>query len=179
MKTTNNTTQSIYSLKPTSLVPKHSAEKLMNSRRQPARLACLVALTLVTFISLVIPVAAADGKAVRQPIKLSQLAGSWQATLLIDGGCGLGTKLVTFTLNFSGAGNAAALYHTPGCGDNGESGTMTITSLNAAGTGTAQLNFGGSAVFHFDVQVSPSGQIFNMVDITDSGNYEEGTAIRQ
>jgi hypothetical protein len=177
MKTQNNTTQSSSSLKPTLLVPAHLAERDTKSRHQPARLAFLVALTLVTFISFVIP--AAHGKTGRPPIKVSQLAGSWQATLVIDGGCGLGTKLVTFTLSSAGTGNAAALYHTPGCGNNGESGTMTITSLNAAGTGTAQLNFGGSAVFNFNIQVSPSGQIFNMVDITDSGNYEEGSAIRQ
>jgi hypothetical protein len=177
MKTQSNTTQSSSSLKPTLLVPAHLAERDMKSRHQPARLAFLVALTLVTFISFVI--LAAHGKTARPPIKVSQLAGSWQATLVIDGGCGLGTKLVTFTLSSGGTGNAAALYHTPGCGNNGESGTITITSLNAAGTGTAQLNFGGSAVFNFNIQVSPSGQIFNMVDITDAKNYEEGSAIRQ
>jgi hypothetical protein len=132
-----------------------------------------------TFVSLVIPAEAADHTPVPPAITLSQLAGSWQATLVIDGGCGLGTKLVRFSLSSSGSGGATAFYHTPDCGNNEESGRMTITSLSANGTGTAQLNFGGAAVFNFYIQVSPNGQVLNMVDITDSNNYEEGSAIRQ
>jgi hypothetical protein len=179
MKATNNATQSTCSFNPTSVVAKNSTEKAVNSHRQPAQFMFLVALMLITLVSFVMPAAAADHKPVRQSIKLSQLAGSWQATLVIDGGCGLGTKLVTFSLSSSGSGSAVALYHTPGCGNNSESGTMAITSLSADGSGTAQLNFGGAAVFNFYIQVSPSGQVFNMVDITDSNNYEEGSAIRQ
>jgi hypothetical protein len=124
-----------------------------------------------------------EGSAIGQaatPIPVSRLAGSWQATLIIDGGCGLGTKLVNFDLDSSGVGTATANYHTPGCGNNEETGTMEITSLNDTfnGSGTAQLIF-GSTVFNFKIQVAPNGQVFNMVDITDSGNYEKGLAIRQ
>ena len=119
-----------------------------------------------------------EGLAVRQgSASLTQLAGSWQATLLIDGGCGIGTKLVAFDLNSSGEGRAVGLYHTPECGDSDQAGTMTITSLNSDGSGTAQLNFGGSAVFNFVIQVSGNHQVFNMVDVTDSGNYDEGSAV--
>jgi hypothetical protein len=126
---------------------------------------------LITFVSSVIPAAAED-------IQLSQLAGSWQATLNLHGGCGWGTKLVRFSLNSSGSGSAVGYYHTQTCANNAEYGTMTILSLLSDGSGTAQLNFSG-AVFNFYIQVSPNTQIFNMVDISDPNNYEEGSAIRQ
>jgi len=35
------------------------------------------------------------------------------------------------------------------------------------------------AVQNFTIQVSPSAQVFNMVDLTDSGHYKAGTAIKQ
>jgi hypothetical protein len=174
MKSTNNTAQFNHNLNPTSLGSKPSAEGTMNSRRQPARLAFLAALMLVTLISIAGPAAAED-----KTITVAKLAGPWQATLMIDGGCGLGTKLVTFTLKTTGvASDAVGTYHTPSCGDNTETGTFTITSINTLGTGTAQLDFAGT-VFNFSIQVAKNGQLFNMVDITDSGNYEEGVAIKQ
>jgi len=89
-----------------------------------------------------------------------------------------------FNLNVGGVGTATAQYHTPGCGDNEETGTIDITSLNTDGTGngsgTAQLIFGGSTVFNFWIQVSPNGEVIDMVEGNiSSGNYEEGLAIRQ
>jgi hypothetical protein len=175
MKTAKHNTQLNRSLKPTSLVTNPSAEAAINSRRQPARLAFLVALLLVTFIAVASPASAADDKT----ITVAKLAGPWQATLIIDGGCGLGTKLVTFTLKSTGvASDAVGTYHTPSCGDDSETGSFTVTALNSFGTGTAQLDFGGT-VFNFSIQVAKNGQAFNMVDITDSGNYEEGTAVKQ
>ena len=46
------------------------------------------------------------------------LTGAWQVTLYGQGGCGVGTSLVTFTLNSSGnATNATNTSHTAGCGD--------------------------------------------------------------
>jgi hypothetical protein len=173
MKTTKNNAASTYrSLKTASLLSRQPAEKTrIFGRRQHLRLAFLAVLTVGTFVSLVSPVAAGA-------ITMSQLAGSWKATLVIDGGCGQGTKLVTFKLNSTGAGSATALYHTPACGDNSETGTIQITSLNSDGAGTAQLIFGSTA-FHFYIQASRNTQVFNMVDISDSANYEEGSAIRQ
>ena len=49
---------------------------------------------------------------------------------------------------------------------------MTITSLHADGSGTAvlSLNFVGN----FDIQVSPNGQVMNMVEIADTGDYDVG-----
>ena len=174
MKTTQNNAAPTYrSLKTASLLSRHPAEKTRIFSRQHLRLAFLALLTVGTFVSLVIPAAAGA-------ITVSQLAGSWQATLVIDGGCGQGTKLVVFKLNSTGAGSAAALYHTPACGNNSLAGTIQITLDNSMGngSGTAQLTF-GSTVFHFNIQVAANAQIFNLVDVTDSVNYEEGSAIRQ
>jgi hypothetical protein len=178
MKTTNNATQFNHSFKPTSLESKHSAKRAMTSRRQKARLALLVALALVTFVSAAIPAAAADDNTARPAIKLASLAGKWQSALFLDGGCGVGTKVVTFTLNASGTGKATEVFHTPGCGDNSASGTFTVKSLNTAGTGTAQLSVTGG-LFNYIIQVAANGQIFNMVDVTDPGNYEVGTSVKQ
>jgi len=172
MKTTQNNAAPTYrSLKTASLLSRHPAEKTRIFSRQHLRLAFLALLTVGTFVSLVIPAAAGA-------ITVSQLAGSWQATLVIDGGCGQGTKLVVFKLNSTGAGSAAALYHTPACGNNSQAGTIQITALGPEGAGTAQLIF-GSTIFNFYIQVSRNIQVFNMVDIYDSGNYEEGSAIRR
>jgi len=164
-----NTTNSA-SLKLTPLVSKRSAEKVMSARHHSVRLAFLAALAFAAFVSSVIPARA-------QSITTAQLAGSWRAALIVNGGCGIGTKLVTFTLNSSGvATNAAGTYHTPQCGDATETGTFTITYLSSEGHGDATLNFSG-AVFTFHIQAAPNGQIFNLVELGDPGNYEMGTAI--
>jgi len=147
---------------------------------KPARLAILVALMLVTLVAVAIPAAAAEGKA-KPEITLAKLKGSWQATVYGEGGCGEGSKLVTFTLNSDGvATDAVWSYHTTGCGDATITGqTFEITTLNSDGSGTATLTIGGGVTLSFSIQVSGSGQVFNLVDITDSGNYEEGTAVKQ
>lgn len=146
---------------------------------KPARLAILVALMLVTLVAVAIPAAAAE-KA-KPEITLAKLKGAWQATVYGEGGCGEGSKLVTFTLNSGGvATDAVWSYHTTGCGDATITGqTFEITTLNSDGSGTATLTIGGGVTLSFSIQVSGSGQVFNLVDITDSGNYEEGTAVKQ
>ena len=156
-----------------SFVSKHSP----GSRRPPALLVFLVAATL-SLVSVLIPAAAADRKAA-PPITLSQLAGRWQATTIGQGGCGFGSKLVTFTLNSIGeARNTTYRYHTVSCGDGEYTGQkFTITSLNSNGTGSAELGVGNGIVLTFNIQVSADHQVFNMGDITDYQNYEEGTAI--
>src|SRR5208282_19000 len=146
---------------------------------KPARLAILVALMLVTLVAVAIPAAGAE-KA-KPEITLAKLKGSWQATVYGEGGCGEGSKLVTFTLNSDGvATDAVWSYHTTGCGDATITGqTFEITTLNSDGSGTATLTIGGGVTLSFSIQVSGSGQVFNLVDIPDSGNYEEGTAVKQ
>ncbi len=132
---------------------------------------------LFAALATIVP-ASAKSQTVRPEMSVSSLAGPWQATLFITGGCGVGTKLVTFTLNSGGLALATETFHTDTCGDNTETGTFRITSLNSTGTGTAQLIV-DQVVFNFSIQVAASGDIFNMVDVTDYGNYEEGSAIHQ
>ena len=158
MKTTNNHTQFNHNLK-------------------PARLAVLVALALVTFAAAVIPAAAQDAEETRPEITVASLAGTWQAGIVLNGGCGIGSKLVTFTLNSSGTGPASWKANSSECGPSSGTGTMTIKSVNAKGTGTAVLSI--NFVGDFDIQVSPNGQVMNMVEIADTGNYNVATAVKQ
>jgi hypothetical protein len=157
MKTPHNTTQFNHNLK-------------------SARLAVLAALALITFVSAVAPVAAQEVKPL-PAITVAKLAGTWQVGIELNGGCGVGSKLVIFTLNTSGTGLASYQDNTAECGPGSGTGTITITSLNADGSGTAvlSLNFVGN----FDIQVSPNGQVMNMVEVADTGNYDVGTAVKR
>ena len=171
MKTTNNNSQ---------FSSTHSAERTVNSRRQPARLALLVALMLVTLVSVAIPAAAQDVRT-KPEVKLSKLAGAWQATFVGEDLCGIGSALVTFTLNSSGvATNSTWQYHSTSCGDGANTGlNFTIDTLNADGNGTATLNVSESSKITLTIQVSPNSQVMNMVDITDANHYLAATAIKQ
>lgn len=111
----------------------------------------------------------------------ADLSGNWQVTLYGQGGCGVGTTQVNFNLNGSGVSNAAtSKSHTVGCGDSTTTGnTFTITSMTNNGSGTASLTCGAGCGFTFSIQVSPDRSTFNLVDITDPGNFLEGIAIHQ
>lgn len=114
-------------------------------------------------------------------IVTANLAGKWQLALYGQGGCGIGSSLVTFTLKAKGTStNAAETNHSLGCGDGLSAGnTFTILSLNANGSGTAGLSCGASCGFIFNIQVSPDRSTFNVVDISDANNFLVGTAIHQ
>ena len=111
----------------------------------------------------------------------ADLAGNWQITLYGQGGCGVGTSLVTFTLNASGAAtNAVEKSHSVGCGNTSSSGnTFTIQTLNPNGSGTAGLSCGSGCGFTFSIQVAPDRSSFNLVDITDPNNFLIGVAVHQ
>ena len=158
MKTTNHTTQ-------------------FNHNPKMARLAVLAALAVITIVSAVAPGAAQDVKAQPAKITLAKLAGTWTAGIELNGGCGIGSKLVTFTLNASGRGPATYHYNTAECGAASGTGTMRITSINADGSGTAVLSI--NFVGNFNIQVSPNGQVMGLVEIVDTGNYDVGVAVRQ
>ena len=147
-----------------------------NHNLKSARLATLAALALITFVSAIAPGAAQEVKP-RSPIAVANLAGTWQVAIELNGGCGVGSKVVIFTLNASGTGPASYEANTLECGPGSGTGTMTITSLKSDGSGTAvlSLNFVGN----FDIQVSPNGQVMNMVEVADTGNYDVGTAVKQ
>jgi hypothetical protein len=156
MKTTNHTTQ-------------------FNHNSKTARIAVLAALALITLLSAVAPAAAQDVKI--PPALVAKLAGTWVAGIELNGGCGIGSKQVTFTLNALGTGPATYQYNTQECGSTSGTGTMTITSINANGSGTAVLSI--NFVGNFNIQVSQNGQIMDMVEIVDTGNYDVGVAVKQ
>ena len=158
MKTTNDATQ-------------------FNPSLKPARLAVLAALALITFVSAVTPVAAQDAQAPPPAVTLASLAGRWTAGIELNGGCGIGSKLVTFTLNAKGTGPATYQYNTAECGASSGTGTMTITSIEPNGSGTAVLSI--NFVGDFNIQVSQNGQVMGLVEIVDTGNYDVGVAVKQ
>ncbi len=114
-------------------------------------------------------------------ITVADLSGDWQMSIVsVGGGCGVGTTLVNFTLDTNGSStSASAVSHTAGCGDSSGPTTFAITSLNPNGSGTAGLTCGPGCGFTFSIQVAPSRSMFNLVDVTDPGNFHEGVAIHQ
>jgi hypothetical protein len=148
----------------------------MKNTRKWIRLGLPIALCLLGAFAMVKRSSASVGN-----ISKGDLAGSWQVTLYGQGGCGVGTSLVTFTLNGTGvATNATNKSHSVGCGDVTTTGnTFTITSLSSTGSGTAGLTCGTGCGFTFSIQVSPDRSSFNLVDITDPNNFVEGSAVHQ
>jgi hypothetical protein len=114
-------------------------------------------------------------------IAISDLTGSWQATIYGMTGCGIGTTVASFTLNSSGvANNVNEAYHTTGCGDGtANTNTFTILSLNPDGSGTAGLSCGSGCGWQFDIQVAPDRSTFNLVDVyaLNPGNFQAGVAV--
>ena len=142
------------------------------------RLAGLAALGLVALFATVRPSKASIGN-----VSKSDLAGNWQMTIVGQTGCGFGTQVYNFTLNSNGlSSNVTGRSHTVGCGD-GPTGTNTLTiqSLNANGTGTANLTCGTSCGWNLNIQVAPDRSSFNVVDVSPAnpGNFIEGIAIHQ
>lgn len=146
----------------------------MKNFRTWAKVGTGITLCLAIAVALVIRSSASIGN-----ISKGDLNGAWQVTLYGQGGCGVGTTQVNFTLS-NGVGTATNKAHTVGCGDSTSTGnTFTITSLSSNGSGTAGLTCGVGCGFTFDIQVSPDRATFNLVDLTDPGNFLEGVAIHQ
>jgi hypothetical protein len=121
---------------------------------------------------------------------LQGLAGTWQATLIGNTGCGLSSALVTFTLDSSGmATNASNTGHFmnggngQGCVDGATSSgnTFQILTLNSNGSGTANLGCGSGCGWNFQIQVNRDSTAFNLVDVDPSNfnNLLEGVAVLQ
>jgi hypothetical protein len=151
----------------------HRRKNMKNYQR--VRLVALVAFGLVGLLAV-----SGRAKASVGDVTKSDLAGTWQGTFFGFAGCGASSEVFDFTLNASGSGVATATYHTAGCGD----GTahdlpITITSLAPNGSGTADLSCGSGCAFNFHIQVSPDRSTFNLVDVSDPGNYLVGTAVHQ
>jgi len=125
-----------------------------------------------------------EGEAVLQSpkgnISISDLTGSWQATLFGITGCGTGSTVLNFTLNTSGvASTVDETNHTTGCGTSSGKYELTILTLNPDGSGTANISCGAGCGWNFDIQVSPDRSAFNLVDVSkeNPGNFQAGAAI--
>ena len=116
-------------------------------------------------------------------VSIANLLGKWQLALYGQTGCGIGSSLVTFSLNAAGvATNASNTAHNAGCGDTVSTGnSFTILSLNANGSGTAGLTCGTGCGWTFNIQVSPDRSTFNVVDVfaANPNNFLVGTAIHE
>jgi hypothetical protein len=148
----------------------------MQNRRKFTRLAIPVALCLIAAFAMVKRSTASVGN-----ITKADLTGPWQVSLYGQGGCGVGTAQVNFTLNAAGTTSAAtSKSHNVGCGDTTTTGnTFTIMSLSTNGSGTAGLSCGSGCGFTFQIQVSPDRSTFTLVDVTDPANFQLGTAVHQ
>ena len=154
----------------------------MNTRRPAIRIMTLLTLVLVT-ISLATQLSQAqDGarSSAPAPIVVSQLQGTWTATLSGVNGCGTATLLITFTLDAKGNGlQTSAQNHTAGCGDSTTTGLpVQVQSLNSHGSGFIAIGCGTGCGFGFNLQVAPNRQMFNLGAQSVPGNYLAGVAVR-
>ena len=113
-------------------------------------------------------------------ITMGDLSGPWAMTIVGNTGCGITSMYVTFTLNTAGSGSASTTSNSSGCGSSTSSNLpFTINTLNANGSGTASLSCGTGCGWGFNIQVSPDRSMFNVVDVSNPGNYLQGMAIHQ
>lgn len=151
----------------------------MNRNRTTRKIAMFTAAVLVLTFSAVQHSAAQ--KTQTPLITVSQMKGTWTATLSGVTGCGVTTLVTTFTLDATGNGTqTSAMEHTAGCGDTDQSGqSAQIQSFNADGSGFIALGCGTDCGFGFTIQVAKSKQLFNLGPQLVSGNFLAGVAIRK
>jgi hypothetical protein len=151
----------------------------MNNHRPSERIATMVALVLVTIFSTV-----QFSQAQKAPsIKVSDLKGSWTATLTGVNGCGTAALLINFTLDATGNGTQTTTVNhqapTP-CGDSTTSGLpVQIQAFNPNGSGFIAFGCGTGCGYGFYIQVSRDKQEFNLAPQSVVGNFLGGVAIRQ
>ena len=110
-------------------------------------------------------------------ITVDQLAGPWQIALVGNTGCGRSSMQFAGTMNFTGTATGTLTGDSIQCGLSSSTQTFTITSLNAHGSGTANLSCGTNCGWNFNIQVAPNAEMFSMVDVTNAGNQLAGTAV--
>jgi hypothetical protein len=154
---------------------------MTNSRRSQT-IATFAAAMLILAASAV-PFSAAQNhtRGVQPGVVISQMAGTWYATLSGVTGCGVTTLTTTFTLDSTGNGTqTSATQHTAGCGDIDLSGqTSQLQVFNSDASGFLALGCGSGCGFGFNIQVAKNGQVFVLGAQAVSGNYLAGTAIRK
>ena len=144
--------------------------------RPGMRLSQLAAVFFVTLVSLV-TVATTNA----QGISLSSLKGRWALSLVGFTGCGQQSIYATFKLDATGSGTATVQFHGQ-CHDATETDLpFAIQSLNANGSGTANLSCGPDCGWNLIIQVSRDRNLFTAVDVdpVNPGNFLAGTAVRQ
>jgi hypothetical protein len=112
----------------------------------------------------------------------ADLSGAWQLTLSGMTGCGLVSMQANFTLNRSGAATNTVLKTHGQCGNSTVSNlSFTIVSLNANGSGRANLSCGVGCGWNLNIQVSSDRSMFNAVDVdpANPGNFIAGVAVHQ
>jgi hypothetical protein len=122
-----------------------------------------------------LPAYPADGNIVK-----ANLSGKWQIALTGFTGCGNHALLMTVNLDNTASGATGTLVGHGGCGDSTLSNqSFTVNQLGVNGSGTANMSCGDGCGWNFKIQVAPDRSTFNLVDVTDPGNYLVGTAVRQ
>jgi hypothetical protein len=112
----------------------------------------------------------------------ADLSGPWQMTLSGITGCGLVSMQANFTLDTSGVATNAVLKTHGQCGDATVSGlNFTVFTLNANGSGTANLTCGVGCGWNLNIQVSSDRATFNAIDVdpVNPNNFIAGVAIHQ
>jgi|HubBroStandDraft_5_1064220.scaffolds.fasta_scaffold54065_2 hypothetical protein len=155
---------------------------MQNRHRSIRQLSVVAVMALATITWAQLTAKKVHAQALSTPLTIGQLEGPWSTTLIGNTGCGWTALNVTFRLGPAGKGLATYQSHTSGCGDGTTTGvTFEVQTLNANGSGTANLSCGPSCGWEFNIQVAPNREVFNLVDVdpANPGNYLAGVAVRQ
>ena len=149
----------------------------MKTNLKSMRTVVLGLLLLATVASLV---AVSAAEKVKPEIAIGQLAGPWQIAVAGNTGCGVSALLFNGTLDSAGTAVGTLTFSSAGCKLSSGTQTFTITSLDANGSGTANLSCGSDCGWDFNIQVTANKQLFNLVDVSNGGaNVLAGTAVKQ
>ena len=144
----------------------------MSTQSKSIRIALLIVLLLTSVGALVTVSNAAE------VITISQLAGPWEIALTGNTGCGASSMLFAGNLDASGVATGSLVFSSVQCGSSSGAQTFTITSLNAHGSGTANLSCGTNCGWDFNIQVAANEQTFSLVDLNRT-NGLAGTAVTE
>jgi hypothetical protein len=112
-------------------------------------------------------------------ITTPDLFGQWVGTLSGVTGCGPTAMHFSMKLSAAAEGTGTLTMHGQ-CGDSVlQEQTFRVLTLDANGTGTANLTCGPGCGWNLRIQVSPDRTIMNLVDVdpVNPGNYVAGVAV--
>jgi hypothetical protein len=152
----------------------------MTVQRQRIPVAAALALLLLTTVASFRTVGSAQSTKAKPAFTIAQLAGPWTITLVGNTGCGINSMLFTGALNSSGVATGTLTGSSTGCAPSSTTQTFSITTLNANGSGTSNLTCGSGCGWDLSFQVSPSGGVMNLADVSPENpdNVLAGTAVR-